>query len=98
MAQPSMNDITEAINRVNEMRRRADSFVAGESKDTAQNKNKSEKKNESNNSNKESTAKNNESSGIAGQSDELLVLLTVILLSRENADRTLILALLYILL
>ena len=104
MADFTGNDINDAKKRVEEMRRRSQSFV--------ENENNGKEKNAEINHKKEKCQKseNSDSDGILGSlfsslglsksddSSSTLILALILILSKEGADNKLILALLYILL
>ncbi len=113
MADINNRDITEAKRRVLEMQNRASRFVDGanqaeQGSDFAQGRNKNtESDNIQNAQNKQNAKadisdKNDKGSTDSEQKDEqksfFMILALIMLLSKEDADNTLILALLYLLL
>lgn len=105
MADFTGNDINDAKKRVEEMRRRSQSFV--ENENNGKEKNADEVNHKKENDHK---SENSDSVGILGslfsslglsKSDDFsstLILALILILSKEGADNKLILALLYILL
>ena len=105
MADFTGNDINDAKKRVEEMRRRSQSFV--ENENNGKEKNADEINHKKENGNK---PENSDSVGILGSlfsslglsksddSSSTLILALILILSKEGADNKLILALLYILL
>lgn len=111
----SDKDINDAINRVRQMQRRADSYIPNSRPQAPQMKQKPEPAPEKVNHQKEHTShtpsmKNSPtkassnpitsliSSIFSGDSDKLLIMGLILLLSKEQGDQMLIMALLYILL
>ena len=98
------NDIQNAVKRVNQMRQKADFYVNDDIKTGSQPKKeiqKTEKKilpTEKNQADKTSNPLSFLSGIFGGDKDKMLILGLIILLSREGADQTLLMALLYILL
>ena len=102
MADFTGNDINDAKKRVEEMRRRSQSFV--------ENENNGKEKNADEINHKKENGHNSDSDGILGSlfsslglsksddSSSTLILALILILSKEGADNKLILALLYILL
>ena len=105
MADFTGNDINDAKKRVEEMRRRSQSFV--ENENNGKEKNADEINHKKENGHK---SENSDSIGILGSlfyslglsksddSSSTLILALILILSKEGADNKLILALLYILL
>ena len=98
MAQFSSSDINDAKMRVQEMRRRAKNYVDDNDESVENNASKIQPMPQNNTN---STADSSEKISPAAQKEDdsfALILALILVLSSENADRMLILALLYILL
>ena len=91
MAEFSYSDINDARRRVEEMRKRAQSYVGEENKESAPQPETRENKPNSNNF-------FDLLGSLSANDDSALILALILILSREKADNMLILALLYILL